>query len=260
MVLLHGIGRSLEDWSETVGPLARHHRIYAPDLIGFGYSDKPDVPYTLAGLARFVAHFLDAVGETRPAALIGNSLGGAVAQQFAVQYPERTRALILVGSAGFGREVAPVLRALAVRGVGERLLRPIRLNARQTVRSLFHDPALVTGERVEQALALARQPGAARAFLRVLRDLGDWRGVKGAWRENLTARLAARRVPTLIVWGDRDAVLPAHHLGAARRQHPHASFHLFRDAGHVPQLERADAFNRLALDFLAPDLPQEVPT
>ncbi|GMA17079.1 alpha/beta fold hydrolase (plasmid) [Deinococcus metallilatus] len=254
VLLLHGIGRSLEDWSETLGPLARGQRVYALDLIGFGYTDKPDVPYTLAGLARFAAHFLDAVGETRPVTLIGNSLGGAVAQQFAVQFPERTRALVLVNSAGFGPEVAPVLRALAVPHLGELLLRPTRWNARQTVRSLFHAPALVTEERVAQALDLARQPGAARAFLRVLRDLGDWRGAKAPWRAALHGPLAARRVPTLIVWGDRDRILPAAHLAAARERQPHARTHLFPRTGHMPQLERPGAFNRLVLDFL-----QEVP-
>ncbi|MBB5234009.1 alpha/beta fold hydrolase [Deinococcus budaensis] len=251
VVLLHGIGRSLEDWTPTVEALAgAGQRVYAPDLIGFGYTDKPDVPYSLAGLARFVGHYLDALGETRPVTLVGNSLGGAVAQRFAVMFPARARGLILVNSAGFGPEVAGVLRALSVRGVGELLLRPTPRNARQTVQSLFHDPAFATEERVTQALELSRQPGAARAFLRVLRDLGDWRGVRAAWREDLQRRLAAQRLPTLIVWGDRDLILPARQLEAAREHHPHARIHLFPDTGHAPQLERADAFARLALDFL----------
>ncbi|WP_216327602.1 alpha/beta fold hydrolase [Deinococcus aestuarii] len=254
LLLLHGIGRSLEDWSANVAPLAARHRVYALDLIGFGYTDKPDVPYTLGGLARFAVHFLDAVGETRPVVLMGNSLGGAVAQRFAVAYPERTRALVLVNSAGFGPEVAAVLRALSVPRLGELLLQPTARNARQTVRSLFHDRTFATEERVAQALDLSRQPHAARAFLRVLRDLGDWRGVKAAWREELQERLARQGVPTLIIWGDRDVILPARLLEAARRYHPHARTHLFQATGHVPQLERAETFNRLVLDFL-----QEVP-
>lgn len=250
-VLLHGIGRSLEDWTPTAQALAAAgRRVYAPDLIGFGYSDKPDVPYSLAGLARFVGHYLEAVGETRPVTLIGNSLGGAVAQRFAVMFPARTRGLILVNSAGFGPEVAGVLRALSVRGVGELLLRPTPRNARQTVQSLFCDQSFATEERVTQALELARQPGAARAFLRVLRDLGDWRGVRAAWREDLRGRLAAQELPTLIVWGERDLILPARQLEAARAGQPHARTHLFRHTGHMPQLERAEAFHRLTLDFL----------
>ncbi|MBB6097385.1 pimeloyl-ACP methyl ester carboxylesterase [Deinobacterium chartae] len=250
LVLLHGIGRSLEDWSESVAPLSRHHRVYAPDLIGFGYTDKPDVPYSLPGLARFVAHFLDAVHEARPATLIGNSLGGAVAQRFAVQYPRRCRALVLVGSAGFGREVALGLRALTVPGLGERLLRPGRRNAERVVRALFHDPRFVTDARIRLAQDLAAQPGAARAFLTVLRSLGTWHGVRRAWRDELARRLAAHDLPTLIVWGERDRIVPARHLSAARRLYPRARAHLFPATGHLPQVERASAFSDLISDFL----------
>ncbi|MCP2014470.1 pimeloyl-ACP methyl ester carboxylesterase [Deinococcus sp. HSC-46F16] len=250
VVLLHGIGRSLEDWSETVGPLAARHSVYAPDLIGFGLTDKPDVPYTLAGLARFVRHYLDAVGETRPVTLIGNSLGGAVAAQFALLYPERARALVLVSSAGFGGRVALALRLATVPRLGEVLLRPSPLSARRTVASLFHDPRHVTPERVRWAEHLGRQPGAARAFLRVARHLGAWRGLHPEWRRTLAGGLAGRALPTLIVWGDRDRILPAVHLEEARRLSPHARTHLFPDTGHVPQLERAAEFNRLVLDFL----------
>ncbi|WP_234009289.1 alpha/beta fold hydrolase [Deinococcus sp. NW-56] len=249
-VLLHGIGRSLEDWSETVGPLAARHTVYAPDLIGFGLTDKPDVPYTLAGLARFVRHYLGAVGETRPVTLIGNSLGGAVAAQFALLYPERTRALVLVGSAGFGQSVALTLRLVTVPRLGEVLLRPSPLSARRTVESLFHDPRHVTPERVRWAEHLGWQPGAARAFLRVARHLGAWRGLHPEWRRTLAGGLAGRNLPTLIVWGDRDRIVPADHLEEARRIHPHAQVHLFPDTGHVPQIERAADFNRLVLDFL----------
>ncbi|MDL2345454.1 alpha/beta fold hydrolase [Deinococcus sp. MIMF12] len=255
VVLLHGIGRSLEDWSQTLGPLAARHAAHAPDLIGFGLSDKPDVPYTLAGLARFVRHYLeavglDAVGETRPVTLVGNSLGGAVAAQFALLYPGRTRALVLVGSAGFGQSVTLALRLATVPRLGEVLLRPSPLSARRTVASLFHDPRHVTPERVRWAEHLGRQPGAARAFLRVARHLGAWRGLHPEWRRTLAGGLAGRNLPTLIVWGERDRILPAAHLEEARRLHPHARVHLSPDTGHVPQVERAADFTRLVLEFL----------
>ncbi|MPY66564.1 alpha/beta fold hydrolase [Deinococcus sp. SDU3-2] len=250
VVLLHGIGRSLEDWSETVGPLAARHAVYAPDLIGFGLTDKPDVPYTLAGLARFVRHYLDAVGETRPVTLVGNSLGGAVAAQFALLFPERTRALVLVNSAGFGQSVTLALRLATVPRLGEVLLRPSPRSARRTVASLFHDPRHVTPERVRWAEHLGRQPGAARAFLRVARHLGTWRGIHPQWRRTLAGDLAGRKLPTLIVWGERDLILPAAHLEEARRLYPHARTHLFPETGHVPQIERAADFHRLVLEFL----------
>ena len=249
LVLLHGIGRSLEDWSAST-PLAEHYRLYAPDLIGFGYTDKPDGPYTLEHLATFVKDFLEAVGETRPVALLGNSLGGAVAQAFAVHYPERTRALVLVASAGFGKEVILALRLITVPGLGELLMKPSRRSAENTIQSFFHDPSFMTEERVAHTLGLARQPGAAKAFLATARNLGTWRGVRAAWREGLSRRLAALESPTLLIWGEYDEVLPAAHLETARALYPHAEAHLFRDTGHAPQLERADEFNALVLDFL----------
>jgi pimeloyl-ACP methyl ester carboxylesterase len=250
VLLLHGIGRSLEDWSQTVSPLAERYQVYAPDLIGFGLTDKPDVPYSLAGLARFVRHYLAAVGEARPVTLVGNSLGGAVAQQFAVMYPEQTKRLVLVNSAGFGREVTLALRLLSVPRLGERLMAPDPRNSARVVRSLFHDSTFVTPERLEHAQVLAGQPGSARSFLSVARFLGGWRGVHPAWRDTLTRKLARQRTPTLIVWGEQDRVLPAHHLQAARRLYPHARTHLFPHTGHLPQIERAGEFNALVLDFL----------
>ena len=249
LVLLHGIGRSLEDWSASV-PLAQHYRLYAPDLIGFGYTDKPGIAYTLEQLATFVKDFLEAVGETRPVTLLGNSLGGAVAQTFAVQYPERTKALVLVASAGFGKEVILALKLITVPGLGELLIKPSRRSAANTIRSFFHDPKLGTEERVAHTLDLARQPGAKRAFLASTRNLGTWRGVRADWREALSRRLVKLKLPTLLVWGEYDEVLPAAHLESAARLYPHAQAHLFRDTGHAPQLERAGDFNALVLNFL----------
>lgn len=249
-VLLHGIGRSLEDFAPTVQALCATHCVYAPDLIGFGHTDKPEVNYSLPGLARFVRHYLDAVGETRPVTLIGSSLGGAVAQMFAVMYPGRARGLVLVNSAGFGRDVALSLRLCALPGLGERLLAPDPAGARRVTRSLFASPEFATPERIAHTLDLSGQPGAARAFLSVLRSIGDVRGARAQWQADLAARLPALKLPTLIVWGDRDEILPARHLEAARRTHPHASVHLFTQTGHLPQIERETEFTALLREFL----------
>ena len=249
IVLLHGIGRSLEDWSETA-LLARDYRLYALDLVGFGYTEKPEGAYTLAYLAQFVHDFLVALDETGSVVLIGNSLGGAVAQTFAVAHPERTRGLVLVASAGFGKEVILTLRLITVPGLGELLMRPSRRSARGRLESLFHDPRFITESRVTHTLSLAQQPGAARAFLATARNLGTWRGIRRAWRDALTQRLTPLQIPTLLIWGENDQVLPAQHLEAAAQVYPHAQTHLFRETGHAPQLERADEFNALIREFL----------
>ena len=221
MVLLHGLGRSLEDWSETVDALAARYRVIAPDLVGFGYTDKPRGPYTLAGLAHFVGDLLDALSETRPVTLVGNSLGGAVAQTFAAARPERARRLVLVASAGVRARgyprPAPRDGARSRRALDE--ARAAR-SAENTVRSLFFDPALATEARIDQALELAQQPGAARAFLSLTRALGTPFGVRAAWRARLSRRLAAQKLPTLILWGENDLILPAAHLPEGRQALP----------------------------------------
>ncbi|QJY47511.1 alpha/beta fold hydrolase [Pseudonocardia broussonetiae] len=246
VVLLHGIGRSLEDWEPQHERLADDHRVISLDMPGFGFSQRLPGPVTLRSLADGVLATLDALGEHRPVHLMGNSLGGAVSLQELALAPERVATLTLVNSAGFGKEVAIALRILAVPGVGRRLLDGVdRTAARRTERALFFDPSFVTDERVEHAMEVARQPGQAEVFLEAARELGTFRGIRAAWRSALLEEVARHPRPTLVVWGDRDLVLPPHHLRAARALLPHARTHVFADTGHVPQVERADEFARL---------------
>ncbi|MEV4819791.1 alpha/beta fold hydrolase [Micromonospora tulbaghiae] len=238
VVLLHGIGRTLDDFTALHTALARDHLVLAVDLPGHGGSAPLDGPHTLPALAAAVARFLDAAGVTGPAHLVGNSLGGAVAMRLAADAPHRVASLALLNSAGFGREVTVALRLLAVRPLARLLLRPHPRIARRTERAIFHDPAYVTDERIATALAAAGQPHAARVMLELVRDLGTWRGVRPQWRADLLDAVAALDLPTLLVWGERDLVLPAAHLAYARTRLPNARSHLFRDTGHMPQIER----------------------
>jgi pimeloyl-ACP methyl ester carboxylesterase len=250
VLLLHGLSRSLEDWSATLGPLSAHHRVYALDLAQFSAAPR-DAHAALGDFARFARAFLEAVDEPRPVAVIGNSLGGAVALRFAADYPERVAKLVLAGSAGFGRGFLWLLRLLALPGVGEVCLALDRLAAEIALRCIFYDPRFATRARVRETLELIRRPGAKQALLRALRAFGSPFGVRAAWRRQLAQRLATLSVPMLVVWGERDRILPVRHLKRVRRLYPHARTHLFRDTGHAPQLERAAAFNQLVLEFLA---------
>ncbi|MFC3505733.1 alpha/beta fold hydrolase [Micromonospora krabiensis] len=249
VVLLHGIGRTMRDFTEQHELLAQRFRVHSVDLPGYGGSLPMTEPYSLPALARFVAGYLDAVGVDQPAHLVGNSLGGAVAMQLAVTEPERVASLALVASAGFGQEVALALRLLSLRPLGRLMLRPRHRSALRVERALFHDPSFATADRVAYALEVARQPYAPRVLLETLRSLGGFRGARPEWREELLTQLAARDVPVLVVWGDRDLILPAAHLDAARERLPRARTHLFQDCGHMPQIERAAEFHRLLLDF-----------
>ncbi|MGC4808844.1 alpha/beta fold hydrolase [Micromonospora sp. DT233] len=251
VVLLHGIGRTLADFAELHDLLARDHRVVSLDLAGHGGSAPLDEPHTLAALARATAESLDALGVDRPAHLVGNSLGGAVAMRLAVDEPSRVASLVLANSAGFGAEVTIALRLLALRPLGRLLLRPSRAVARHTERALFHDARHVTAARLDTALAAARRPHAARVMLELVGSLGTVRGVAPGWRAELLDAVARLDVPLLVVWGDRDRILPAAHLDAARARLPRARTHLFPDTGHLPQVERAAQFHHLVTDFWA---------
>jgi len=251
VVLLHGIGRSLEDWDAQHPLLATGHRVISIDLPGFGLSQRMPAPTTLPVLSDGVWATLDALGETRPVHLMGNSLGGAVSMQMLVDDPARVSTLTLVNSAGFGKEVTFALRMLAIPGLGRRLLHRIdRISAPRLERTLFADRAMVTPERVAMAIKLSRQPDFAAVYLEIARALGGFRGIAPRWRSELLPRVARHAKPTLVVWGDRDRILPMAHLAAARSAFPEASWHLFPGTGHMPQIERPEEFHRIVRPLL----------
>ncbi|MEU6196551.1 alpha/beta fold hydrolase [Streptomyces sp. NPDC047061] len=252
VLLLHGIGRSVEDWAPQYPRLAQGYRLIALDLPGFGFSARSPEPITLEVLARGALDTLDALGERRPLHVLGNSLGGAIAQQLLVLEPERVASLVLVNSAGFGSEVALPLRLLALPVLGRiATRRTTRAGARMAERLLFADPLLATKERIDHALAIARQPDPNAVLLETVRQLATVRGTRLGWQADLAAAVRKHPRPTLVIWGDRDRVLPARHLDSARGLLPHAETHLFAGIGHMPQIECPDEFAARVLTFLA---------
>lgn len=251
ILLLHGIGQSLDDWSEQHALLSREHTVISLDLAGFGYSDGAARPATLAGLAGILPAFLDALGVPGPIPVIGNSLGGAVAMMFATRHPDRVSSLVLANSAGFGAEVTMVLRLLAVRPLGAILMRPNPTNSARTVQAVFYDRSFATAARIRHAFVLAGRRQHATTTLEIARDLGTFRGVSSPWRESLLRELKPLGIPTLIAWGDHDHILPFNQLDAAAAALPDAETHIFTKTGHMPQIERADEFAGLVSDFLA---------
>ena len=247
VVLLHGIGRSLEDWDPQHERLADGHRVISADLAGFGLSDPLPGRVSLGSLAEGVRETLDALGEQRPAHVMGNSLGGAVAMELLARHPRRVATLTLVNSAGFGQQVTVALRLLTVPLLGRLMLsRATPATVRLVERSIFADPAFLTEQRLAHSLAVAAHPGLSPVYRQTAKVLGSVLGVRRRWRADLLARVAAEPRPTLIGWGDRDLILPVSHLAAARAAFPHARSHLFIGAGHMPQIERADDFAALA--------------
>ncbi|MFP5021706.1 alpha/beta fold hydrolase [Pseudonocardia phyllosphaerae] len=251
VLLLHGIGRSLEDWDPQHPRLADGYRVIAADLAGFGFSGRPPGRASLEVLADTAVAVLDAVGETRPAHLMGNSLGGAVALLASTRHPQRVASLVLADPAGFGRLVTPALRVLGVPLLGPWLLGHLDVAAvRRGERALFVDPALVTEERVALAVELGRRREHLDTFVEIATELGTVAGVRPGWRRALLADAAANPAPTLVVWGERDVILPAAQLRTAARQLPGVQTHVFGRTGHMPQIERPQEFATLVREWL----------
>lgn len=252
VVLVHGIGRSLEDWDPQYARLSDDYRVIAVDVPGFGFSDEPDGPITLSTFAKGVFGAIDALGETRPVHVLGNSLGGAIAMQMLASRPERVASLGLINSAGFGTEVTPLLRILALPVIGPlSTRRSTRAAARMLERACYADPALVTRERIDLAMAIAAKPHHGPVMLATALELANARGIRAGWRRQLAAFAALHPRPTLVMWGERDKVLPSHHIEEARRVFPHAETHLLPGIGHMPQVECPDDFAARVRPFLA---------
>lgn len=261
VLMIHGIGRSLEDWNEQHELLAgKGYRLISVDMAGFGESEAFDESYSIPALARFVEAFLEALGITEPVNVVGNSLGGGVAMQLAVNAPRRVRSLVLADSAGFGREVAMPVRLMSVRPIGEKLLaKPSLASARRLELSLFHDSSFVTDERSRLGYRLAKRPNANRVFLETAGSLGTIRGSREEWRKELIDGLQDKTIPILAVWGEKDTIFPASQLEAAAAVFPRAQTHLFPNTGHMPMIERAQEFADLATAFWAKQAAQRQP-
>ncbi len=246
-VLLHGLGGSVTSWRANIDPLSRLFKSYAIDLPGHGASEKPNIDYNLP----FVVRFLDAFWREERlerAWLMGNSIGGLIALEFAYQFPERVRGLVLVDSAGFGRELAPFLRLMSVPLLGEVMSVPSRGSVRALLRTIFYDPNAIPPEIIEELYGYRKSPGAKEAVLKALRT-----GVNltGLHKSHLMFQKAkALRLPTLIVWGEKDRITPVAQAHRAQQAIEGSQLHIFPLCGHWPQMEMAAGFNPLVADFV----------
>ena len=252
VVLIHGIGGYVENWLPSFSVLAAQHRIYAFDLLGQGRTDKPlDVSYKIADLAQFVKDFMAAL-KVEHAHVVGHSLGGAIGTRLALMFPVAVDKLVLVASAGLGKQVNIFLRLGSVPILGEILTRPSRSGSAAFAKMLVHDPAVMPDELIELDYQMTSLPGAQQAFLRILRANGNPLFGQGESMYGPNVRsLATITNPVLVVWGRQDQVLPVAHAEVAAKGLPNVRVRIFDNCGHTPMLEHTLAFNELLLEFLS---------
>jgi pimeloyl-ACP methyl ester carboxylesterase len=251
LVLVHGVTGTWRHWERVIDPLSERFTVIAPDLLGHGESAKPRGDYSLGAFASGIRDLLLALGHDS-ATVVGHSLGGGIAMQCAYQYPERCERLVLVSSGGLGPEVHLLLRAATLPGA--ELVLPLLNSERlreagQWVTRALGRVGLALGPDITEVARGASSmpdPESRRAFLATLRAVIDERGQRVDARDRL---YLAEAMPTLIVWGTRDPVIPVEHGRAAHEAMPGSRFEVL-DAGHFPQLELPLEFVALLTDFI----------
>lgn len=251
ILLIHGMAGNSRTWKDVMPALAEDFTVLAPDLIGHGESAKPMGDYSLGAFASGLRDLLTVL-DTGPITVVGHSLGGGVAMQLAYQHPELVDRLVLVGSGGLGREVSILLRALTLPAAEYvmPLLFPhaVRTSGDAVSRALhdrgFGIPQLGEMWRAYSSLCQAEN---RRAFVRTLRAVID----PGGQTVNATDRLyLAAAMPTLLIWGDRDPIIPISHARAAHEAIEHSRLEIFQGCGHFPHVEDPQRLVDTIRDFM----------
>jgi pimeloyl-ACP methyl ester carboxylesterase len=253
VLFIHGILGSQQQWARLVDRVDDDHRVLVPDLFGHGESDKPVGDYSLSAHAATMRDLLDHLGIER-VTLVGHSLGGGIAMQFFYLFPERVERLVLVSSGGLGREVNIVLRSATLPG------------AAQVLSVLASAPVVSQVEALGRgASRLGWRPGSdLSAIWRGFSSLGD-RGSRSAFLATTRAVIdvggqtisahdhleGALPIPTLIVWGSKDRMIPVAHALSVQSALPDCRVEVFEGAGHFPHLDDPSRFARVLRDFVA---------
>lgn len=251
VVFLHGDGESAFDWTWVLADLVHEYQVFAPDLPGSGGSDKPAINYTVDFYDSFLQGYLNTLGLDG-AILVGNSLGGLVALSVALHAAQRVSGLVLVDSAGLGNLVSPALVAEGIPGFGEVLLKWAKtpLGAVQRARSrawlLFADSRRAPAAWLQDQENLARSPGFLEANISALRS----NLCLGLQRVVMLDDLERLDVPLQVIWGRHDRIVPVQQAYEATRRSGQEPAIILSGAGHIPHVERPDAFLKALSPFL----------
>ena len=260
VLLLHGITSSSQTWAKVLPALAEHHTVIAPDLLGHGESAKPRGDYSLGAYASGVRDLTAALGHDRMT-VVGHSLGGGIAMQMAYQFPERVERLVLVNSGGLGNEVNLILRAATLPGSELVLPLMVHRHVRTVAGALgraFGFLGLKPGadlQGIMEGFGSLTTGEAQRAFVHTARSIIDISGQRVSARDRL---YLAADMPTLIVWGDRDPMIPVAHAYDAHVAMPGSRLEVFAGAGHFPFNDEPVRFSQVLCDFIRDTDPADI--
>ena len=253
ILFIHGLTGSRRNWAHLVDSLNTDHRVLAPDLFGHGTSAKPMGDYSLGAHAAALRDLLDLLGISR-VTLVGHSFGGGIAMQFCYLFPDRVERLVLVASGGLGRDVSRLLRAATLPGA--ELILPliasswVRARVEATGRILTRAGLRASPETTEiwRGFTTLADADTRRAFLATTRGVIDPGGQTISAHDHLPMDA---QIPTLVVWGTRDRLIPPWHATAAHQAIADSRVVLFEGAGHFPHLDEPERFTQVLGDFMA---------
>jgi pimeloyl-ACP methyl ester carboxylesterase len=260
LLLIHGMAGSSATWQAIIPQLSKKFRVIAPDLLGHGMSAKPRGDYSLGAFAVFLRDLLDELGVAR-ATVIGQSLGGGIAMQFAHQHRDYCERLALIGSGGLGPDLSPLLRMLSAPGA--EFVLPVV--APQPVLNLGNKlgswltSAGIQSPRAGQmwhAYSSLSDAQTRRAFLRTLRSVVDYRGQAVSALNKLHV---AEGLPTVLIWGDQDRIIPVAHAYAAHDVVAGSRLEVLEGVGHFPHVEAPIAVADILETFIASTTPRGHP-
>ena len=237
LVLVHGLGASAERWNNVIPTFAKHYHVIVPDLIGFGYSDKPIVDYTPDFFSVFLGKFFDALDIKRPN-VIGSSLGGQIVAEYASTNPHDIEKLILVSPAGAMKQSTPALDAYIMAA-----LYPNPQSAKNAFELMESSGNQVDDVIVQGFIERMQLPNAKLAFMSTVLGLKN--------SEIITPKLHMITCPTLLIWGSKDPVIPIQHAEYFTSYIVDCRFHIMDGCGHTPYVQEPETFSSIVLKFLS---------
>jgi len=262
VVFIHGLGSaSYIEWRHNLESVAARHHVYAPDLPGFGRSEKPRARYGIPYFVRFIERYMQGRG-LRSAAIVGTSLGGRIALELALERPSLVRKLVLINALGLGRPNLQVTYGIVtIPRVGEALMkvtgdalrwvppRMIRRVAARFTGSSANLEATMDDAYLGNLREMFAADGYPGAYLATVRSLLSPRAIMGG-HYDLTKRLNELKIPVQLIWGADDPLFPVAHAARAHSLIKKSRLAVIEGAGHTPQAERPEEFNRVLGRFL----------